>query len=447
MQYRDVFRQPHLVWLWLSQITSAIGDQLYTVAVIWIAVERGNGAAGYVAAAGTFVGLFLNPVAGVLADRWDKRSTMVAVDLLRAVIVLGLAIVGQFTTLTLVHLAIATILVSGLGCLFDPCMGASLPEFAGNKLETLKGMNALMQLNRQFARTIGPGAAGWLATMLPIHQFFALDSVSFVLSAAVIFSLVKNVSGEKINSETAEALTDMHIADAVSSVSLVEAGINSGTTSGVYPVVNQSSAKQRSIPEVRNVFAEMSNGISLVLSHIHLKWLFGFAALANIAYGPAVIVGFPLWAKQLPHSGLATYGILVAFYGAGGFLNIVVSMFKTHQFMFWYCFGWLVFGSGLFIIGRSSDLPLACLGATIAPIGGAFIGLMTSLVIQTDIPREHLGKIFSLAAFAVCLGDFLGLLLAPILYSMVDARDGISISAVLPAMLGILGMIKFRQRK
>jgi DHA3 family macrolide efflux protein-like MFS transporter len=455
MQYKEVFRQPDLVRLWLSQVTSAIGDQLYTIAVIWIAVERGNGDAGFVAAAGTFIGLLLNPIAGVLADRWDRRLTMITVDLLRAAIVLGLVATGQVITLTLVHLAIASMLLSGLGCLFDPSMSGILPELANSKLETLRAMNALMQLNRQLARTIGPGAAGWLATVLPLHHFFSLDAVTFIISAAAIFSISRQrsrslpsdlTSGAGVNDKLTGAVVETPI-DAIVDGAFTEAGGKNGLTSGVYPVRNKSLSEESNKSGVRGILLEMRHGCSLVLEHPKLRWIFAFFVLANIAYGPAVIVGFPLWAKQSTHADLGTYGTLIAFYGAGGCLNIIVAMFKTRRLMFWHCFGWFVFGIGLFVIGRAHDLPLACLGAVITPTGGALMGLMASLIIQTDIPREHLGKVSSLAAFAVCAGDLLGLLFAPFLYSLVCARDGISMCAVIPVAVGIVGMLKFRQGK
>ncbi len=51
MNFLKVLRQRHLAILWSSQVLSAIGDYLYSIAVIWIAVKVAGSAAGIVAAA------------------------------------------------------------------------------------------------------------------------------------------------------------------------------------------------------------------------------------------------------------------------------------------------------------------------------------------------------------------------------------------------------------
>src|SRR4051795_11326067 len=120
MNFLRMLRQRHLAVLWVSQVLSAIGDHLYAIAVMWIAVKVAGGSAGLVAAAGTGATLAFGLLGGVYADRWDRQKTMAAVDLLRAAAVLVLPVLAWRDTLRLWHLGAVAVVVGGLGALFDP---------------------------------------------------------------------------------------------------------------------------------------------------------------------------------------------------------------------------------------------------------------------------------------------------------------------------------------
>jgi DHA3 family macrolide efflux protein-like MFS transporter len=85
-----VFRQRHLALLWFSQLLSAVGDQLYEIAVVWLAVQLVANEAGFVLSAGALSRLVLGLLGGVYADRWNRRKTMLTVDLMRCGVVLTL---------------------------------------------------------------------------------------------------------------------------------------------------------------------------------------------------------------------------------------------------------------------------------------------------------------------------------------------------------------------
>jgi len=156
-----MLRQRHLAILWVSQVLSAIGDNLYTIAVLWTAVRVAGGRAGIVAAAGTVATLVFGMLGGVYADRWDRQRTMAAVDLLRAATVAVLPILAWRGMLQLWHLAAVAVVVSGLGALFDPALQASLPALVNDR-QMLQATNGLMDMTRRLARAIGPSLAGGL---------------------------------------------------------------------------------------------------------------------------------------------------------------------------------------------------------------------------------------------------------------------------------------------
>src|SRR3712207_9537228 len=77
--------------LWIGQGLSFVGDFVSTVALVLLVVDLSGSAS---AVGGVLVARLLptlaSPLVGVLADRLDRRAVLVAADLVRAALVLGL---------------------------------------------------------------------------------------------------------------------------------------------------------------------------------------------------------------------------------------------------------------------------------------------------------------------------------------------------------------------
>src|SRR5260370_16418099 len=84
MGFFRVLKKPHLTVLWLSQVLSAMGNYFYEIAVMWTATKTVGGSAGLIIAAETTSMLVFGLLGGVYSDRWNRRTVMVMVDLLRS---------------------------------------------------------------------------------------------------------------------------------------------------------------------------------------------------------------------------------------------------------------------------------------------------------------------------------------------------------------------------
>lgn len=69
----------HIVRLWLGQVATGLGDQLHSVALVWIAVESVGERAGWVIAAGAISRLTFGFAGGAFADRWDRQGVQLPV--------------------------------------------------------------------------------------------------------------------------------------------------------------------------------------------------------------------------------------------------------------------------------------------------------------------------------------------------------------------------------
>ena len=181
-------RDARVARLWSALALSAIGDQLYTVAMGWVAVGVFGAAAGYLSAARAAIILLAAFFGGSLMDRWNRQSSMIGADLARAaallLLVLAWAIMGapSGTTLAL------TVLVLAIGdTAFNPALQTVLPLLASR--DTLPATNGLFDATARVARLLGPGLIAALgASLAPIH-FFTLDALSFLASAAAVAGL------------------------------------------------------------------------------------------------------------------------------------------------------------------------------------------------------------------------------------------------------------------
>lgn len=402
MRILRVLRQPHLALLWSSQVLSAMGDYLYTIAVLWMAVRIGGSLAGLVAAAEWGAALAFGLVGGVYADRWNRRTVMISVDVLRGAVVLALPILAHFQTLHLWHLVIAAVLLGSLGTLFDPALQASLPVLVGDA-DTLQAANGLMDLTRRLARTIGPSTAGLLVLVLPLEQFFTLDAISFGLSAAAVVAL-----GSRYAWRPQRVV-----------------GAHRGT---------------------RGIVSDIAGAVRLVAGRRVLTWMIVALGIVNGLWSIAFTLGVPLLALRALHQGVGAYGLIVGAYGVGNVLaNLVVgSLPSIRRPALAFFSGKVVLGVGFGVVATAPNLWVAMLGAAIAAVGGPMGDIPLSVLLQTDLPNEQRGKVFSMNATLSSAGVFLGTLITVPLFAHLNVRVGIALAAAAMVAVGVTGLVRFR---
>lgn len=401
MNILRTLRQPHLALLWASQVFSALGDQLYDIAVLWIAVKVAGSGAGIVAAAEVGTTLLFGLLGGVYADRWNRRVTLIVVDLLRAVAVMLLPLLSLLGILQLWHLIVVAVLVGSLGALFDPTMQASLPVLAEDT-KALQALNALMDVTRRLARIIGPGVAGVLVLLLPLPHFFTLDALTFGASALVIFSLGRRFLGPSL-------------------------------------IQRQGSENSR-----KGIFREIGGALRLVSAHTALAWGIISSGISNLAWSIAFVVGIPLLVAHGLGGNIGIYGFIVAAYGVGNVAsNLVVGSLTIRRRVATIFAGRLIFGAGFALIAFAPSLWVVLLGAVVAAVGGPMGDLLVLTMIQTDLPSNQIGKVYSLRMTVANLGALLGSLLSVLLFASLNISTVIVLCAIVVIATGGIGLLRF----
>jgi len=181
-RFRDVLAVREFRFLWIAQAQSRMGDQIARVAVALLVFDRTDSAA---LTALTYALTYLPPLitapflAG-LADRYSRRSIMVAVDLLRAVLIGLMAIPGT----PLPVLAVLLVAVTCPEPLFSAARVATVPRTLPGNLFPV-GMSMITSTD-QIAQIAGFSLGGVLVGAYGPHVALAVNAVTFLASAALL---------------------------------------------------------------------------------------------------------------------------------------------------------------------------------------------------------------------------------------------------------------------
>lgn len=401
MQLFAALRRGHLRALWSGLVLSAIGDTLYNLAVVWIAVDAAGASGGLVAATQSAATLVLAPFGGVLADRVSRRRMLIVSDLVRAAVVATLPVAAAYGPITVPHLVGVALVLGAMQALFTPALQASLPILTDGVAE-LRAMSALHDATMRIARAVGPSLAGLLAAAISVPHFFTLDAVSFLVSAAAITSI-----GSRFDERGQPA-----------------------------------AARELG---ARGVFAELVGALQVVRANRPLALAFPGLILINATWSAAFTIGGALFAARELGGDVGAYGLLVGAYGAGNITsNLVIGSLGLRHRVPMLFLGNVVLGGGFLLLAIAPSLHLAMLAAALAAVGGPIESLALVAIIQDELPREQLGKIFSLRMMVQYAGVSLGLVAAGPLFTLLSVRAGIAASAALMVGYGFAGYLRFR---
>jgi MFS family permease len=263
---------------------SQAGDWLYNVALLAFVYQRTH-SAGWVAAttaARVVPILVLGAFGGVLADRFDRRRTMVVSDVVRAALMLGLALVA-LAGLPVVIAPVLAGLATAAAAPYPPATAATTPRLVPDA--DLPGANAARAAVGMGAVAAGPVVGAVLLLLGSPATAFLVNAGTFAVSALLILS--------------------------------IPAG----------PAFRPGRAPA----ERRGVLADVVLGARALRSHPVAVRLVGADLVCSVVYGMQTVL-LLLLSRSLGY-GEAGYGYVLAGLGAGGILGTVASgrVARTHR--------------------------------------------------------------------------------------------------------------------
>lgn len=225
--------------LFLAHTVSRAGDAFNTVALVVVVFELTGSGVGVAGAVGFEVlpVLLLGPVAGLAADRLPRRTLMVAADLFRTVVALGLVLAADSVG---VAYAVAFGLSAG-AVVFNPAAGSVLPEVVGD--DDLVTANGAMWTAAVVAQIVLAPLAGFAVAAWGAEVAFAVNAATFVASALLLTGLdAGRMPADTVVHGWAGALDGVRVVRSDSLLSRlavvqVLASMSAGATSGLLVVL------------------------------------------------------------------------------------------------------------------------------------------------------------------------------------------------------------------
>ncbi|MGW1811280.1 MFS transporter [Streptomyces sp. NPDC002078] len=175
---------------WGASTVSGIGDAVTAVALPLLAVLVLRASAfevSLITAASFASWLLVGLPAGVLVHRLPLRGTQVAMDLVRAAAVASVPVAAGLGVLSLLQLIVVALVVGLASVVFDVGNSTFLPSLVSK--EELTARNSLTSGTRAATQLGGPSLGGVLVQLLGAATAIVVDSVSYLVSAALMGSL------------------------------------------------------------------------------------------------------------------------------------------------------------------------------------------------------------------------------------------------------------------
>ena len=186
--YIDLIRQnSNFRWLWCGQVVTLLGDWFNLIAsAILIAELTGSGfAIGVLFTIRMLAPFTVAPIAGICADRYNRKHLLIITDIVRVFIVLGFLFIRDESDIWLLY-TLTTLLFAVSG-FFSPARSAILPDITTPR--ELGTANALGAATWSVMLALGAAIGGLTTGLFGSQTAFVIDGLTFALSAGFLFGI------------------------------------------------------------------------------------------------------------------------------------------------------------------------------------------------------------------------------------------------------------------
>ena len=172
--------------VWFGQVVSLLGTGMTQFALtIWAWQVTGQATAlALVGFFGYFPRIILTPLAGALADRWNRKALMIASDLAAGLATIAVFILYRMGTLQIWHLFVAAAFSGAFGSFQFPAYQASISLMLPKEQYTRA--NTMLGLAHSISSVFAPMAAGALLAFIGIGGIMTIDIVTFSFAVGTL---------------------------------------------------------------------------------------------------------------------------------------------------------------------------------------------------------------------------------------------------------------------
>jgi MFS family permease len=373
--------------LWIGQGISFVGDAVSMVALVILVVHLTGSAS---AVGGALVARLLptiaSPLAGVLADRVDRRVVLVASDLARAVLILGLVFAKD-----LVAIYVLVFLMGLARTVFNPTVRAAFPSVVGEG--DLTRANALIGGTFSTSIMVGPALGGLLVARIGVDAAFLADAATYLVSAVLLSRIP--LPRPRRESEEAEGF----------------------------------------VRELRSGFGY------LIGTRVPLAIVVG--AFLTILTINATVPAEVFLARETFGAGDAGYGLLVSLWGGGMVLGSAMMAVLGDRINLVLLYFLSIFVGACALVGTGfAPAFVFALGAlTVEGVATGIDNVATDTILQKRVPDAFLGRVFSIRFLGYTAGEALAYPAGGLLVDAVGPRSTYLLAGIATATAGLLVLL------
>jgi MFS family permease len=408
--YRALLSNRPLTKLLVGEFISGIGDWLYIVAIFVVIYRESNDAAlvGAFGAVRMLPYVVLSIPAGLIADRFERRLVLLTSDLFRGsvMIVLTALVIANGP---LILIAAFAILAACGSTFFYPAMGAYLPSLVTDERQLGPANSAFASLNN-LSFIVGPAIGGLvIAAGGPggVTLAFVLNAVTFVVIAAILWTLPPSAQAATPTAEKASAFAEP----------------NTGEAETESPAASSPTERPR---------LQLRPLAGLGITQVLFGFLDGGIQVLTIVLAVSVL-----------RAGEEANGYLNAAIGVGGLAGAIASgaLVLRRSLGMPLFVGSVITGIGIAFLGIVPVLGVALVAIGVAAAGSIVMDVVMTTLFQRLVPDELRGRAFGLLMTLGTLSGAIGAFILPVLVQTNGAAPVLVTTGVLVVVAAGIGVL------
>jgi len=372
--------------LFTAVCISELGDSLNYIALMWLALERG-GALGVVAVrlADSIPALFFGLHGGVVADRVSRKKLLVGADLARGLVLVPVAVAGLSGSLPLWGLVVAAFALEAATSYYAPAYGATIPALVERR--NVQPANALVEGTVQALSIAGWALAALLLAFVPISIFFAVDALSFFVSAVVTLRIAARLA----------------------------------------PVAAEAAPRLREGLDALRPLRGLFTGVCV------------FGAAMTLTTG-AWIAGVPTLVRDSLHRGAGGFSVLMIGFAVGAIVvGSALARIRVRDKARGSMLAWLLYIPAYRLVAVAGSLPVAFVGAVFSGAGETLSYVLVASAAQEEVDDRVLGRVMGVISFVHRGAHAIGLLIVSPLFAVAATRPLFGAIGFAVALVGLAG--------
>ena len=332
--------------LYFAQTVNLIGDALTWVGLALLAFELAGKDAGIILSGALTLRVtafvLLSPLAGAIADRFDRKRIMVVTHLARMLIVSLLPFITHVWQIYALVLALNIFYA-----FFTPTYTATIPLVTG-KADYPQAI-ALSSATFQLLGVLGPGLAGGVAAFIGARQVFFLDAFTFLLATILILTLPGQLRVEQ---------------------------------------------NQQSMRTVNRTLQDIKEGTTRLFSDAPIRYALFMQLVASVT-GAQILVNTVSYVQGTLNLGKVEYGWVMAAFGIGATLaSVAFGNFNQRLERTTFVAVGAALITAALLPANTANLALLMILWAIAGAGQSFVNLPTQTLIADRIPTDVQGRVY-----------------------------------------------------